>query len=377
VIVDADLWAYQATTAELAPFMSRAWNEYLSDASITSAGTPNAGMGRGMFTAPGAAVRAAVGADDPAALAVGHLDRHGIDRAVLNLGVADPLSGVAGAALSAELARCANDWLVADWLEVDARLAGSISVTLRDVRLAVAEVERVARHEQLVQILIAYPPAMLGDRSLFPLYEVAASHGLPVSLQFGGAYAGSNKGYVPVGFPTSVFEAEAATTYLAQPHLVSLICNGAFDRFPELRVVFSGFGLAWLPSLLWRLDDDFRSGRLPRPRRLARLPSEYLADHVRFTTGDLERPLRAADLVAVLSLVGADRLLLYSSGRGRGDGELEPTLVDALPPEQREATFAGNALRLYRPASARSSILRSTGRHTDGSSVEAGRSERG
>jgi predicted TIM-barrel fold metal-dependent hydrolase len=189
---------------------------------------------------------------------------------------------------------------------------------------------------------------MPGDRSLHPLYEAAVEHSLPVNLQYGGAYAGSNKGYVTSGYPITTFEAESATTYWAQPHLASLLCNGVFDRFPDLRVVFSGFGLAWLPSLLWRLDDDFRTGRVERPRTLTRLPSEYVADHVRFTTAHLERPENPDDLVSLLSLVGGERLLLFSTGSVRWDDNLDLGVVDALPAEQRDRVLSGNALELYR-----------------------------
>ena len=60
-----------------------------------------------------------------------------------------------------------------------------------------------------------------------------------------------------------------------------------FDRFPGLRVILSGFGAAWLPSVLWRLDEFHRAGRL---NGSPRSPSEIVAEHVRFTTRHLDAP---------------------------------------------------------------------------------------
>ena len=38
-----------------------------------------------------------------------------------------------------------------------------------------------------------------------------------------------------------------------------MIGQGVFDRFPNVRLVLEGFGIAWLPSLLWSMDQFWLS----------------------------------------------------------------------------------------------------------------------
>jgi hypothetical protein len=55
------------------------------------------------------------------------------------------------------------------------------------------------------------------------------------------------------GFPQTPFEYELGALYTGQPQLLSVLCNGTFDRFPGATVVLSGFGAAWLPQA-WLAD---------------------------------------------------------------------------------------------------------------------------
>src|SRR6202000_2375774 len=107
----------------------------------------------------------------------------------------------------------------------------------------------------------------LGDRALDPVWEAAVEHGLPINLEARGAIPGMNPALVPMGAPRGRFEYAASWIYGAQAHLLSMIAGGAFDRFPELRLILNGFGVAWLPSVIWRLELEQRAapGPLPSP----------------------------------------------------------------------------------------------------------------
>ena len=90
-------------------------------------------------------------ASDPAYVAVDHLDRHGIDYAVLSQGSLLGLSGMHDLDRAAELAVAINDWTIDDWFPVDERYLGSVTVATSDPLQAAAEIRRVGTNPRMDQ----------------------------------------------------------------------------------------------------------------------------------------------------------------------------------------------------------------------------------
>ena len=55
--------------------------------------------------------------------------------------------------------------------------------------------------------------------------------------------------------------------------LSSMIWSGACERYPNFKFVLGECGIAWIPFLLDRMDEEYKSGRFPV--RLSLKPSEY------------------------------------------------------------------------------------------------------
>jgi len=91
------------------------------------------------------------------------------------------------------------------------------------------------------------------------------------------------------GYPTHYIEWHTCLSLAFQAHLVSLLTEGVFERFPNFRIVLVEGGTAWLPGLMWRLDAEWKALRTEVPW-MKRRPSEYLRDHVRLTTQPVEQP---------------------------------------------------------------------------------------
>ena len=79
-------------------------------------------------------------------------------------------------------------------------------------------------------------------------------------------------------------------------------------------------GAAWLPSLLWRFDAEYKGLRREVPW-LKRLPSEYVAEHVWLTTQPLEASPRREQLIDLLGWVNGAERLVYSSDYPHWDAD--------------------------------------------------------
>jgi len=244
--------------------------------------------------------------------------------------------------LAAALASAVNDWQIEAWLDAEPRVRASVVVPASQPALAAAEIDRVGAHPGFVQVLLPVRSAHpYGTRQYHPLFDAAVRNELAVALHFGGA-----PGNPPTssGWPSYYIEEYAGMPNVFQSQLQSLIAEGVFDRFPALRVMLAEAGFAWLPALLWRLDKEWRGLRREVPW-VRRLPSEYVADHVRLTVRPVDCPLELLPRVA--ERLGSDALLLYASDYPHGHPESDAELLDALPEHLREPVMRENARAFY------------------------------
>ena len=136
---------------------------------------------------------------------------------------------------------------------------------------------------------------------------------------------------------------------VAPNQVLSLVAEGVFDRYPDLRVCLAELGFAWLPSLLWRFDKDWKA--LWRETPWVRdKPSAYVRRHIRATTSPTLIPGRvpAAEVAQLAEMLDAGHLLLYSSDypHDHGRDALE-TLLAALTAAEREAVLWRNAAGFF------------------------------
>ncbi len=250
---------------------------------------------------------------------------------------------------AAAVASAFNVWLNDTWLSThnqDGAFKGSITIAQQDPLLAAAEIERWAGQDHIVQVTMdsgaRFP---FGSRYYHPIYEACDRHGLPISVHPGTEGMGINHQPTP-GWPTHYIEWHCGMSLAFQAHLISLITEGIFERFPSLTVVFVEGGVAWLPAMLWRLDAYWKALRIEVPW-VRRKPSEYVLDHVRLGTQPLERPDDDRQLLQMFDMMPADRVLMFSSDYPHWDFDSPDRAFPKLSPDTREAIFSGNARALY------------------------------
>jgi predicted TIM-barrel fold metal-dependent hydrolase len=109
-------------------------------------------------------------------------------------------------------------------------------------------------------------------------------------------------------------------------HMTNWILNGIPERFPKLKTIWVESGLAWVPYLMQRLDDQY----LMRPSEapmLKRLPSEYMREHCWYTTQPMETTHPKATQLT-LEMINAKTQLLFASDWPHFDFDLPQEIFD-------------------------------------------------
>jgi predicted TIM-barrel fold metal-dependent hydrolase len=130
----------------------------------------------------------------------------------------------------------------------------------------------------------------------------------------------------------------------AASQIMGLICNGIFDRHPDLKVVFLEAGVAWVPWFMWRADAQYRESRMEIPW-VKRLPSEHMRDNVRIATQPIG-DIKPRDFATLVEMTDSERIFLFSTDYPHYDADSE-NVLKALPDELRQRIRYRNALETY------------------------------
>jgi predicted TIM-barrel fold metal-dependent hydrolase len=269
------------------------------------------------------------------------LDEYGVTYAILNC--ADLMMVHEVPELAGAWTRAINDHLREEWLDLDQRFVGAISLPIDSPEVAVAEIERLAGDPRWVQVLIpASTEEPMGSRKYRPVFRAAAEAGLPVASHLGG--------YDPhrgTGWPSYYIEEHVAYALAMESQLLNMVCDGLFTDVPDLKVVLTECGVTWVVALRWALDNAWEQmqGEVPG---LDRRPSELIDEHVWFTTQPIEEPEQPEHFLAAIQHGNLLDRLLFSTDYPHWDFDA-PTqaLPRSLSKELRRKIFAGNACALY------------------------------
>src|SRR4051794_12730001 len=284
---------------------------------------------------------------DPAFTAQQLLDAHGISRAVLIGGEVLGLGAMPDPDAAAMIASAYNDWIAATWLAADDRYRANLVVAAQDPVTAAQEIRRAAEDPRFVAVLLPLTNILMGQRHYYPIYEAAAELGLPITV-----HPNSGEGIFRTsppmagGTPTYYVEWHTGLSQVFQANVISLVCHGVFERFPALKVIVTEGGLGWIPDVLWRLDKNVKGLRDEVPW-IRRLPSEYVVDHVRFTTQPLPEPRRRHHLHVLCEIAHAERTLMFSSDYPHWDFDDPRHALTALPADIRHRVSVENAVETY------------------------------
>jgi uncharacterized protein len=283
---------------------------------------------------------------------VREMDAQGIDAAILypTIGILweeeciDP-------ELSAAYCRAYNNYLFDFCGKHPDRLVPIAQVNLRDVNLAVAEVERVKGKARGI-FTTPYPMngIPVGDPYYDPFWAACEAAGLPVSthVQVRPSFLGNHL-HVPKG-ELSPEKNPIWFLFMQLPDDSQLGLNcvmqgGVLERFPKLKYVVLEIGCGWLPAWMERADGkyemfSFTTGMKHKPSELFRRQC--------WVSSDVDE--EAIPLVA--RLIGPNRML-WATDYPHIDAHKDPIpelheKIGSMPPEDQEWILGRAAAELYR-----------------------------
>ncbi|MBR1177015.1 amidohydrolase [Bradyrhizobium sp. KB893862 SZCCT0404] len=242
------------------------------------------------------------------------------------------------------LGRAYNRWMADKLLSADDRIKTFVFLPFNTPKEAEKVVEEFGRNKGVIGYCVTstrYKP--VHHNEYMRLYSMIEEQGKPLAFHAGyhwqdPSLATINRflGMHALGF-----------VWCNMVHMTNWILNGMPERFPRLKTIWVESGLAWLPFLMQRLDDQYLMRPSEAPQ-LKRMPSEYMNTNCFYTTQPMEATHPKA-LQCTLEMIKAETQLMFSSDWPHFDFDLPQEIVD-LPflSEQAKRNILGlNAARLF------------------------------
>jgi uncharacterized protein len=287
------------------------------------------------------------GGSDPVYMAKDLLDRYNIEHAILSSVQAGKLVSYPNPIEATALASAFNDYFLNEWLTVDSRYKLAMCVAVHDPLKAAEEIRRVGKEKGVVAVFMPLFNILMGNSYYYPIYEAAQELGLPILIHPTGTEGGfSTSVAMAGGVPRSYIERHTDFPQVAYGNLVSMVFEGVFVRFPKLKVLVAEFGYSWVPSVMWRMDQNWRNFRREVPW-LEKEPSQYLLEHVRFTSQPVEEPEKSKYLTQIFEMMHADKTLIFSTDYPHWDNDFPDNTFRHLDEDLRRKIFYDNAAELF------------------------------
>jgi len=243
------------------------------------------------------------------------------------------------------LARAYNRWLCEEVLAQEPRIRSSLYLPLNDPEATYRVVKEFGGKKGVIGFTIVAPHyKAVYDNAYVKTYALIEEMGLP--LVFHGAFAwGEDQS---IGLCNRFLAVHAlGFSWFNILHCTNWLVNGMPERFPKLKVAWVESGLAWIPFLMQRLDNEWmmRSSEVPLLRRR---PSDYMREMF-YSTQPMEMVNNREALELTFKMIGAETQLMYASDYPHWDMDLPSTIYDLpfLSEQGKRNILGGNAKRFF------------------------------
>lgn len=275
------------------------------------------------------------------------LDRYNIKHAILSSIQAGKLVSLPNSNEAIALARAFNDFMINEWLTVDPRYKLAACIAVHNPIEAAKEIRRVAQNKSVVAIFMPLFNILMGNQHYHPIYDAAQECGLPIFLHPTGTEGGfSTSLQFAGGVPSTYIERHTSFPQIGMAQLNSLVFEGTFVKFPNLKVVLAEFGYSWLPHVLWRMDQNWRGFRKEIPW-ITEEPSQIVLDKVRLTSQPVEEPNKNKYLMQIFEMIQAEKTLMFSTDYPHWDNDFPDHTFTSIPEELKQRIFHDTAAEFF------------------------------
>jgi uncharacterized protein len=242
------------------------------------------------------------------------------------------------------LAWAYNRWLCERVLAAEPRIRSMLYLPFNDAEASLRMVEEFAGKKGVAGFMVTsarHRP--VHHNSYMKIYATLEERNLPLAF-----HAGYNWNEQSMTMMNKFISVHAiGFVFYNMVHLTNWVLNGIPERFPKLKVIWIESGLAWLPFMIQRLDNEYmmRSSECPA---LKRPPGEYITEMF-YTSQPMEIPRDMSLLQSTFKCIKAESQLLYSSDYPHWDFDLPSTIYDLpfLDEGGKRNILGGNAIKLF------------------------------
>ena len=242
------------------------------------------------------------------------------------------------------LATAYNAWLCERILQEEKRIKSMLYLPMHDPVASFQIVQEFIDKPGVIGFMVTAPHyATFYDNNYAGIYSMLQERGLPLAFHAGFPSGDpglklTNRfiGMHALGFP-----------WFNMLHMTNWLINGMPERFPRLQTIWIESGLAWIPFLMQRLDNEFMMRSSDAPL-LKKLPSEYMRDMF-FSSQPMEKVNNKRALEVTFEMINAPTQLLYSSDYPHWDMDLPSTIFDLpfLKKEEKINILGENARKVF------------------------------
>ena len=250
------------------------------------------------------------------------------------------------AGLGAAIARAYNDWMY-DFCSVDPnRMFGAGMISVYDINDAVAEARRAVQELGFKAVFVrsnVVNGRNWHDSWYDPLWETLQELDVPIGFH---EASGSMSKQAGEHFDNFMLRRVYAQPFEQMMGLGSFVGGGVLERHPDLRVAFLEANCAWIPWLLWRIEEMHELELDAYMPELQESPIELFKRQCWVSIEPDEDPARYA-----IDYIGNDQLV-FSTDYPHGDSRY-PNAVNAfleldITDEDKRKILWDNCARFYK-----------------------------